>query len=169
MAIDLVLGVRVGESLHELAGEANELALDWRELGGDRAREPEVALTHVGAQDTASVDGELEPRAPVIAGVGGAADQAVALQAGQRSGERLRLDVVGRGKLARAQRPAAVEVPEHAELLQGDSARPLGPETAGELHGGATKRAGGPSRLIVHIRTLSLYKTGEIVAYRQCL
>jgi len=162
------VGLGVSESLHELAGQAQKLALGRGELFADHSGQPDVALMHVGVQYADSGGGELEPGAAVILGVGGAPDQSVVFEAGQGPAERLGLDAVGCRDFPRAQRPAAVEMGEDAELLyRNTGAGPLSAETASESHRGTTHGAGRASSIIVHIRTLARHNDGFFSQYRR--
>ena len=82
-----------------------------------------IAGVDVAAQGLVAVVGDGQQGPAAVAGVGLAAEQAPGLQRGQHPGQRLGLDPLRGGQLARGHRASVVQLGQHGQLQQGDVVR----------------------------------------------
>ena len=89
-----------------------------RQLFGDPGREPAVTMAAVSFEGHAALVRQLDKRAPPVARVRTAADEAISLEVAHRLRHRLRPHTLRGGEVADTLRASTVEPPEHGAVGQ---------------------------------------------------
>ena len=154
------VGLRVGEPVHELPGQTQDLPLGLGELGEGQG-EPGVSLGHVGDEDGMPCGGEFEHLVTPVGLVQKSRDEPVSLQLREHPRERLRPLMCGGGQRTCGGRAVPIYVAEHAQLVEAQTfCCSLGPKALGEPERALSDTSGGLSESLelhpLHYSTLFL-------------